>query len=372
MRDLSGQNLVWVWNLERCDGGDAVRMADRLTRHGATGCIIKHDDGGHPFGQCWDPARTSALIRGLQQAGLVVGLWGYHYAPAINGIRMVKRAISFLPDFYVIDWEVEFEQACVGKNRLRTWLYGCGHDRGDVGLFHAPLAQPGYHKPWQYEQFDGSPHIDGVLPQVYHKAMGFRPEDSLLISYNDFVALGLTRKPLYPAGQAYDVPPEEMLRWSRAATQTMGAQGLSWWSYEHMTAEMWSAIQLDLEEDNMRRVNGIAQGWAAFARRRTILKPGTYGCAVRTDFGLTERDRKVVLDLEFAPAWGIGELDLVGNRHVVIHDGDGSFAGLLGGSAPWRVRIPVYMSAGTWGTVTFEVCGGEVRPVLVGILEAGG
>jgi len=372
MRDLSGQNLVWVWNLPNCEGGAGARIADRVLTHGATGIILKHDDGGRPFGLAWNPEYFSGLVHDLKARGLTVGLWGYHYDIWDTGLQMLHRAISMQPDFYVIDWEVELEQALQGVDpaHLRQWLYSATTNRGNIGLFHAPLAQPSYHQPWQYETFNR--YCDGMMPQVYHQAMGFSPEDALSVSYNEMAECGLLTKPIYPIGQAYTVPAPEMTRWANAATRIFGAQGLSWWSYEHMDNERWGAISsFSTEEDSMRRVNGISPGWARVAKERWILKPGRYNLSAREDFGLLPLDRSAVLDVEFTPVDIDAFMEPAGAIYVIVRDGDGSWAGLVGGTAPWRQTVKVYMDATPQGRASFEVVGGSVRAVLVGILEAG-
>jgi len=42
---------MWIWNWQRCEGGDASRVAARLRAAGCTGALVKAFDGPLWFDQ---------------------------------------------------------------------------------------------------------------------------------------------------------------------------------------------------------------------------------------------------------------------------------------------------------------------------------
>jgi len=357
-----------VWHWENCGGFDHV--VAQCYRLGLTGLLLKHDDGGRPFVDAESSIATDAhmfgtLVRDLKMAGLKVGLWGYHYGVNTSAEReMVARAMSFQPYVYVLDWEVEYENAyrfdSEGRQAVDVRALVGLRDSASptTKLAHQPLAQPLYHVPRQYRTFNA---FDLCLPQIYHDAMGFSPEMAVWQSYHELQEAGVTI-PVVPWGQVYNVAGAEVTEWALAC-ERMGAMGYGWWKFEDLNRDTATAVAR--LGGSMRRVNGIHQGWAALARRRCILEPKSYYIDVRKAFGLSEYDEWVTLDLRFAPVPNAERMPA-----VLIRDGDGSYAGYLGG-VTWSKVVDVRMDASPEGKVWLEVTDGKVRPELVGILKAG-
>ena len=107
MATLDGK-WVWVWRWQRCDGGDAGRVAERLVAAGCRGALVKAHDGPHWFDQ-GRPWRE--IARDLKASGLAVGGWGYFYGRDIAG--EAQRAVETVgygeADLFVLDVESEFE-----------------------------------------------------------------------------------------------------------------------------------------------------------------------------------------------------------------------------------------------------------------------
>lgn len=353
--------MLWVWNYDRVYDGDPERMVQVALEHGVRALAFKHDDRGHPFllGLLPDEVRRFKAV--CQGAGVAFGLWGYHYGSNLEReARVVELALGYEPDFYIIDWEAEFEQANKDRgSRVAFHLFDIAGTRDrhhpDVGLFHAPLAQPRYHYPWMHKLFQN--RLDGMLPQIYHRAMGLQSDVALQLCYEDYANYGLMNKPIYPAGQAYDVPAQEMLAWGARAVK-YGAKGLSWWSFEHIGQASLEAIRDVPLGGEMRRANGLHPDFTS----DTILSEGLHQVSVRVPFGLLATDERVVLDLEVravsGKAWPV----------VIVRDAGGAYAGYLDADKP-RDQVAVYITA--TGSVSLEVRGGRARVPLFGILEAG-
>jgi hypothetical protein len=229
-----------------------------------------------------------------------------------------------------------------------------------VGLFHAPLAQPRYHVPALYNLFQN--YFDGMMPQIYHRAMELPIDEALALCYDDYAHYGLMEKPIWPVGQAYNVTPEEVLAWGQRAAQVYGAKGLSWWKLEDATDSVLEAVRFVSFGGEMRRVNGMHPDFDPKDRR--ILSRGVHTIPLRSKFSLLATDTRVILDLEFlgvpAQDWPV----------VIVRDGAGNYAGYLDNTKS-RDQFAVYMAAGPEGIITIECIGAEARVSLFGILEAG-
>ena len=401
MRDLSGHRLVWVWHADEALGSDdslVPLFISNLQRHGLTGAMFKFDDGGHRFSDGADSwarsdRRVHKTIDDLHRAGLAVGLWGYHYGSNYRAeAAMIATALSFSPDFYVVDWEAEFERAIgLNMNRYLALVAEARAVRPSAGLFHAPLPQPRFHRPAQYAAFNTI--CDGMMPQIYHRAMGLSPDDALRKSYDDYAEYGLLDKPVYPVGQGYDLPASEIAQWGQAAVDVYNAPALSWWKYEDLITDearlrAINSIHLSSTGDqSMRRVSGIHKGFAKLEKDRFVIPPGKYEIGLRDatpvwpggpDWSgqITERDTLVTLDIGFSPVTRFPLAEIAAPR-VLILDGDGSFAGYLGAEQPaenegvWRKSIFVFPDATPRKRIWIEVKGGSVRPIIVGLLAAG-
>jgi len=364
---LTGRKLMFIWHPETLGGVEAI--VSNALRHGITALAFKHDDGGVPFvdGQSTfglDPAVITKYRDYCRWFGIKFGLWGYHYGVDWKAeAQMVARAMGFCPDFYVVDWEVEFERNMTEES-LVTYLRSCLNARGDMPwkLYHAPLAQPSFHNPVQYQAFNAA--FDGMMPQIYHKAMEMPYDVALDECYQDYVQYGLTSKPIIPIGQAYDVNPLEIIAWGDRAVKVYGAPALGWWSMDTVTDEGLRAIShVPLSEDNMRRVNGLHPDY----KDRVKLEPGLHGIPVRRGFGLLATDRRVVLDLAIGPVIPIGST----MPYVIVRDGDCSYADTLSEGLGWRRNVAAYMHSGPDGVVLLDVKDGPVWVEQVGILEAG-
>jgi len=359
--------MLWLWHPEG-PLRDPRDIAEKALAAGVTAVAAKVDDGGYPFSDAESdfgrrPDRIIDFILKLRTAGVAAGLWGYHYGRDLGReASAVYRAINFHPDFYIVDWEAEFMQASptdVGY-WLKTFAEYRAREAPCVGLFHAPLAQPRYHVPALYRLFQR--YFDGMMPQIYHRAMELPVDEALALCYDDYAHYGLMDKPIWPAGQAYNLPAEEVLAWGQRATQIYGAKGLSWWKFEDATEDILEAVRSVSFGGEMRRCNGRHPDYDPKDRR--ILSRGVHTIPVRSKLGLLATDTRVVLDLEMlglpSRPWPV----------VVVRDGSGNYAGYLDGAKP-RDQFAVYMGAGPDGIIQIECIGAEARVSLFGILEVG-
>ena len=245
VRTLGGK-WVWIWNWRRCDGGDAKAVADRLRRAGCTGAIVKAFDGPRWFDQL---APWREIARALRQQGLpAVGAWGYLYGadPAREAQRAIETVQYGEVDFLVLDVESEFKTPAGAEaafeicRRLRAAL------GPDYPLYFSTFAIARYHAAFPFTVFRD--HCAGALPQIYWNAFRRWPVDeALAMTYEDYARLGISAERVLPVAGLYregtvNFPlPQDVSRFAQVA-RDRGSPAVSFWSYEHMSDEMWEAV----------------------------------------------------------------------------------------------------------------------------------
>ena len=241
MKTLSGK-WIWLWNWRRCDGGDPARVAERLKAAGCTGALVKAWDGPRWFDQgiAW-----SAVAEALRSHGLAVGGWGYCYGQdaAAEAQRAVETATYGKADLLVLDVESEFkgrpdaaEELCAGIRKAMGAEYP---------LYFSSFAIARYHRSFPFEQFRRG--CTGAAPQVYWNAFRWPLEQSLGWTYEDYAALGILPSQVFPVGGLYQegfvrYPDAEEVGGFISGAAGPGSTGVSFWSYEHMSDEMWAAV----------------------------------------------------------------------------------------------------------------------------------
>ncbi len=241
VRSLAG-NWMWIWNWRRCDGGDPDRVAERLKATGCAGAIVKAFDGPRWFdqGTPWHEIATA-----LKERGVAVGGWGYAYGddPAGEAQRAIETIQYGEADLLVLDVETEF------KGRPEAAEELCRRIREAVGpdypLYFSSFAIAHYHDAFPFEVFRR--YCTGAVPQVYWNAFRWPVGDALDETYQDHAALGIPPERVFPAGGLYAEGtvrhpfPEEVHEFIVSAV-ARGSRGVSFWSYEHMSDEMWEAV----------------------------------------------------------------------------------------------------------------------------------
>lgn len=278
---LSGK-WVWVWNWRRCDGGDPQRVADRLKAAGCRGALVKAFDGGYWFDQGL-PFRD--IARRLKARGISVGGWGYLYGsdPAAEAQKAVDTAQYGEADLLVLDVETEF------KGRPEAAEEVCRGIREALGphypLYYSTFAIARYHRSFPYAPFRS--HCQGTAPQVYWNAFRWPLEQALGWTYEDYAGMGESAGRVFPVGGLYTEgfvrhpSPADVRRFIQGAA-ARGSAGVSFWSYEHMDDEMWSAVSgatigppaADGEEDVMssKEYEALSRELAAVGTRVSRLE----------------------------------------------------------------------------------------------------
>ena len=239
---LSGK-WVWIWNWRRCDGGDAPRVAARLRDAGCRGALVKAHDGPRWFDQ-GRPWRQIAAA--LKAEGLAVGGWAYLYGRDLAGeARLAAETVSYgRADLFVLDVEAEFEGRPQAAEELcRRVREGVGDD---YPLYYSSFAIARYHRSFPYEVFQR--YCRGAAPQVYWNAFRWPLQQAVQRTYEDYAALGAPPETVFPvaglySGRGVTYPAAGDVNAFAEEAARRGSPGVSFWSYEHMSEEMWAAVR---------------------------------------------------------------------------------------------------------------------------------
>jgi len=247
---ISGKGM-WIWILKSTEGGDVQAIVARAKAAGLTQIWIRIADswdgfyGGHVL---------DALAPAAHAAGIKVIGWGfpYFYDPvgdahwtvaALNWRGSDGRGIdAFSPD-------IETASEGVLLNARRTTLYlglvrQMAPGRPIIATVYPPTTQTLTYYPFQAM----APYVDAFAPMVYWGCLD--PGQAAVQAVTRLTPLA-DGAPIHLIGQAYNMASEggrqaspsrdETLRFLDVAKRS-GATGASFYVWQDMTADEWSAL----------------------------------------------------------------------------------------------------------------------------------
>lgn len=225
---------MWIWELDKVLGGSPPAIINAAKSMGLTGLLVKAWDSVNYWSQ-FD--RIAAPARAV---GLTMGAWGYSYGNKIAGeITAMERAVTAGADWLVIDAEIEYESGA--GNTMANTLFAAiaaSSSLSSLKLGYSSFGIPSYHSSFPWSTFSARCHA--ALPQVYWGDFNMAPARALAKCLSECSSYGL---PVAPVGQSYGpVMPEEITAFG-AAAKTAGCSGISFWSWQHATDAMLTAIK---------------------------------------------------------------------------------------------------------------------------------
>jgi hypothetical protein len=224
---------MWIWYVDRSEGGSVGRIVARTRRAGIGTLYIKAGDGGDTWSQF-----NKALVGALHRGGLDVCAWQFVYGDSpVAEARVGAAAVRRGADCLAIDAEGSYEGRYAAADRYIRAL------RGRIGatfpLSLAAFPYVDYHPSFPYSVFFGPGGATFNQPQMYWRAIG----TSVRAVYeHTFLFNRLWDHPLYPLGQTYGgAGRREILRFRRFA-QSYGGQASSWWDWQETTTAGWGAL----------------------------------------------------------------------------------------------------------------------------------
>src|SRR3954454_14548883 len=230
-------NGMWIWYVDKSDGGDLDAIAARANAAGVKTVFIKSGDGATYWSQF-----SPLIVGGLKQRGLNVCAWQFVYGKvptdeANVGAQAVQSGAQCLVIDAESDYEGRYSQAKTYMTRLKSQLPASF----PVALTSFPYVD--YHPSLPYSVFFAN-GADFNLPQVYWKDIGTSVDAAMQHTYVHNKIYG---KPVIPLGQSYnDPPPQDMTRFRQLAA-VYGSSGVSWWSWQASSARGWQAVGAPLQ-----------------------------------------------------------------------------------------------------------------------------
>jgi peptidoglycan hydrolase-like protein with peptidoglycan-binding domain len=224
---------MWIWYVDRSDGGSVGRIVARAKRAGIGTLYIKAGDGDDVWSQF-----NKTLVGALHQGGIDVCAWQFVYGDSpVAEARVGAAAVRRGADCLVIDAEGQYEGKYAAADLYIRAL------RGRIGpafpLSLAAFPYVDYHPSFPYSVFFGPEGATVNQPQMYWKAIG----TSVRAVYeHTFLFNRLWDHPLHPLGQTYGgAGRSDILRFRRFA-ESYGGLAPSWWDWQETSNAGWGAL----------------------------------------------------------------------------------------------------------------------------------
>ena len=243
---------MWIWMEDRADGGDPAAIVARAKATGLTHIYVRTGTlkGGFIGGPFLDRLLPVAHANDIRVYG-----WDFPYIerPGDDVNRALAAINHTTPDGHRIDgFSADIESTKEGTSGNLEYIHAyCSWLRQNVGpdyplIATVPNPTPGKVKAgFPYDVI--IPHFDAVAPMVY-----WMNRDPATDVANAVAYLSQYGKPVFPIGQAYDGGPEggppgvpgreAIIRFMQYADGAGGA-GVSFWSWQHATPEVWDAVR---------------------------------------------------------------------------------------------------------------------------------
>src|SRR5437763_6479696 len=173
---LDGSGM-WIWYVNKSDGGDLDAIAARAHALGIRTVFIKSGDGATYWTQF-----SPLTVGGLKQRGVNVCAWQFVYGqvPA-NEAQVGAQAVQTGAQCLVIDAETAYEGHYAAAQSYIQQLRAAIPPGFPLGLTSFPYVD--YHPSLPYSVFLGPGAADFNLPQVYWKAIGTSVDEAMQHTY---------------------------------------------------------------------------------------------------------------------------------------------------------------------------------------------
>lgn len=245
MSEILIGNGMFIWLIERCEGGNSERITQAVKSAGLSHVLIKVsngiaiNNGGVPV--------LKPLVEMLQGAGVEVWGWPYVYgnAPAEEAQLAARRILDLGMDGLVVNAETEYKgratQAATFMTTVRRML-------PDMRIGLSSYRYPQYHRTFPFKQF--LEKCDFAMPQVYWM-QATNAGSQLISTLNAYDTLYKEigfRRPVFPTGAAFSehgwsAKPAEIKEFIQVR-QELGLPGQNWWEYyeaRHQQPALWEA-----------------------------------------------------------------------------------------------------------------------------------
>ena len=224
---------MWIWYLDRTEGGSPARIAARAKRAGIGTLYIKSGDAGNYWSQF-----SASMVRRFHLAGIRVCAWQFVYGDSpVAEAKVAAAAVRRGADCFVIDAEGHYEGKYAAADRyVRALRARIGPD---YPLALASFPYVDYHPSFPYSVFFGPGAATYNQPQMYWKAIGTSVRG---VFEHTYLVNRLWGHPIYPLGQTYQRPGRRQVLRFRRFAESYGGLEPSWWAWHDTRGSSWSAL----------------------------------------------------------------------------------------------------------------------------------
>ena len=241
---------MWIWEPQYVEGGDPGAIIARAQATGLTHLYVRMGSSVDGFTAA---EFLDALLPVAHAAGVRIIGWDFPYFDNVNGdILRASEAIHYTTptgdriDGFTADIETPLEYVALTAENAAFYGKVLREFVGPGYPLIATVPRPSAARQADYPYAEVVASFDAIAPMVYWID---QPPDEEAANAVDY--LSQFGKPVLPIGQAYDGgleggPPgtptaDEITNFIDAAN-AHGAAGVSFWSWQHASDEMWSAI----------------------------------------------------------------------------------------------------------------------------------
>jgi peptidoglycan hydrolase-like protein with peptidoglycan-binding domain len=263
---------MWLYQLSMSEGGDANKVVRKAQALGLTHLYTRL---GSSKGGFYAQKELDKLLPVAHAAGIKVIGWDFVYLtdPIADAVRSKAEIDYTTPDGHKIDaFSADIETGAEGVNLTAEGAAAYGAKLRELAGPSYPLIatvpRPSPKRSFPFAEATAA--FDAIAPMVYWQNRDPATDVAGAIDY-----LAQFGKPILPIGQAYNGgpeggpdrdPPKEQLVAFMNTAHAKGAVGVSFWVWNHATADHWSAIDeaIAWELPTGRAANGAA---AVFLQR---------------------------------------------------------------------------------------------------------
>jgi len=257
-----GKN-IFLWNVPRVAGGIPSAIAEKLIEGGFQSVILKVADGnrkhftnmGTLLRPKWVECVLPETVAIIKSRGLKVFGYGFLYGidPVGEAHIAISQSLSLKLDGYIFDVESRFEEKpnAIGSGRSIGSIFRAGCPTTPAIFCGFAMYKSWTGGTWHPEALHRAfmEWCDAGMPMTYWTGETSSRAIALL---NESVRqwIGITHKPILPAGRAYNgdegiARAEAMIAFDERVHE-LGLLGESWWSLEHalkLDPSIWAALR---------------------------------------------------------------------------------------------------------------------------------
>jgi hypothetical protein len=241
---------MWIWQPQYVEGGDPGAIVARAQATGLTHLYVRMGSSVDGFTAA---DFLNSLLPVAHAGGVKIIGWDFPYFDDVNGdiLRAVEAIRYTTPtgdriDGFAADIETPMEYVVLTAENASSYGKILRDFVGPSFLLIATVPRPSPARQVDYPYAEVVASFDAIAPMVYWID---QPPDEVAATAVDF--LSQFGKPVLPIGQAYDggleggppgTPTADEIGSFVNSADAHGAAGVSFWSWQHASDEMWGAI----------------------------------------------------------------------------------------------------------------------------------